>query len=104
LQKKCGKELEVKSQELRNPRLVIYNIPQDITLDNATQTIRAQNLELQLEESNITAKFIYRTKNKRNLVMEVNSHTRKKIMNTRMKIGWVICNIDDYTRKHMLQM
>ena len=94
---KCGKELEAKAQELRNPRLVIYNIPEDITLDNATQTIREQNSELQLEESNITAKFIYRTKkNTRNLVIEVNSHTRKKIMNTRTKIGWVICNIDDY--------
>jgi predicted fused transcriptional regulator/phosphomethylpyrimidine kinase len=54
-----------------------------------------KNSELQLEESDITAKFIYRTKrNTRNLVTEVNFHTRKKIMNTRMKIGWVICNVD----------
>ena len=95
---KCGKELEAKVQELRNPRLVIYNIPEDITLENATRTIREQNLELQLEEDAITAKFIYRMKrNARNLVVEVNSHTRKQIMNTRMKIGWVICNVNDYT-------
>ena len=53
---KCGKELEAKVQELRNPRLVIYNIPEDITLENATRTIREQNLELQLEEDAITAK------------------------------------------------
>ena len=84
---KCGKEFEVRAQELRNPRLVIYNIPEDITLDNATQIIREENSELQLEESDITAKFIYRTKrNTRNLVIEVNSHTRKKIMNSRKKI------------------
>ena len=37
---KCGKELEAKVQELRNPRLVIYNIPEDTTLENATETIR----------------------------------------------------------------
>jgi hypothetical protein len=36
---KCGKELEAKAQDLRNPRLVIYTIPEDITIDNATQTI-----------------------------------------------------------------
>jgi hypothetical protein len=94
---KCGKELKAKAQELRNPRVVIYDIPEDITLDNATQTIREQNSELQLEESDIISKFIYRTKrNTRNLVIEVNSHTRKKIMNSRTKTGWVICNVDDY--------
>jgi hypothetical protein len=37
---KCGKGLEAKAQELRNPRLVIYNIPVDITIVNATETIR----------------------------------------------------------------
>jgi hypothetical protein len=57
-----GKEPEAKAQELRNPRLVIYNIPVDITIDNATETIREQNSELQLEESDITNKFIYRKK------------------------------------------
>jgi hypothetical protein len=94
---KCGKELEAKAQELRNPRLVIYNIPEDMTIENATQTIREQNLELQLKDTDITAKLIYRMKrNTRNLVIEVNSQTWKKIMNTRMKIGWVICNVADY--------
>jgi hypothetical protein len=89
-----GKVLEAKAQKLRNPRLVICNIPEDITIDNATQTLREQNLELQLEESDVIDKFIYRTKkNTRNLVIEVNSHLRKKIMNTRTKIGWVICNV-----------
>jgi hypothetical protein len=33
---KCGKDLEAKIQERRNPRLVIYNIPDDITHENAT--------------------------------------------------------------------
>jgi hypothetical protein len=40
---KCGKELEAKVQELRNPRLEIYNIPEDITLEKATKTIREKN-------------------------------------------------------------
>ena len=94
---KCGKELETKVQKLRNPRLVIYNIPEDITIENAAKIIQEQNSELQLEERDITAKFFYITKKKaRNLVIEVNSHTRKQILNARMKIGWAICNVDDY--------
>ena len=94
---KCGNELEAKIQVLRNPRLVIYNIPEEITLENATKTIREQNPEQQLEERDIIPKFIYRTKrNARNLVIEVTCHTRKQILNTRMKIGWVICRVEDY--------
>jgi hypothetical protein len=45
----CGKELVAKVQELGNPRLVIYNIPENITLGNATKIIREQNSEPQLE-------------------------------------------------------
>jgi len=101
IKEKCRKELEDKVLEFRNPRFVIYNIPEDIALENATKTIWEQNSELQLEEDAITATFIYRTKrNARNLVVEVNFHTRKQIMNTRMKIGWVICNVNDYTHVH----
>jgi hypothetical protein len=36
----CGKELEAKVQELRNPRLVIYNIPVGITIEYATKALR----------------------------------------------------------------
>jgi len=28
----------------------------------------------------------------------VSSHTRKQTMNARIKIGWVICNVDDYVQ------
>jgi hypothetical protein len=95
--RKCGKELEAKVQELKNPRLIMYNIPEDITLENATKTKREKNSELQLEQRDFIAKFIYRTKrNARNLVIGVNSHTRKQILNTRIKTGWVICKVDDY--------
>jgi hypothetical protein len=93
----CGKGLVAKVQEFRNPRLITYYIPGDITLDNATKKIREQNSELHLEERDITTKFFYRTKRiTGNLVIEVNSHTRKKIRNTRGKIGWEICKADDY--------
>jgi len=43
---KCGEELEAKVQERRNPRLVVYNIPEVVTLKNATKTIREQNSDI----------------------------------------------------------
>ena len=91
------KELEAKVQEHRNPRFVIYNIPEDVTLENATKTICEQNSELQLEECDLIAKYIYRTKrNVRNMVTEVTAHAQNQLMNTRIKIGWVICKAVDY--------
>ena len=89
----CGKGLEAKVQVLRNPRLLIYNIPEE----NATKTKRELNSELQLGECDNVAKFIYTMKrNTRNPVTDVSSHTREQIMNTRMKIGWVKCKVNDY--------
>jgi hypothetical protein len=46
----------------RNPRLVIHNIPGEETLENVKKMIREQNSDIQLEESDLPAKYIYRTK------------------------------------------
>ena len=46
---KCG-ELEVNIQKPRNPRLVLLNIPEDITLENVEETFTLQNPELDLKE------------------------------------------------------
>ena len=31
---KCGNDLEVTASKLRNPRMVIYNVPQEINVEN----------------------------------------------------------------------
>jgi hypothetical protein len=94
---KCGEELEVNIQKLRNLRLDLLNIPDDITLENVEDTLTVQNPELDLKEGDIRAKFCYTTKREtRNLVIEVDSGTRKKLMQARIKLGWAICNVDDY--------
>jgi len=49
-------------RKLRNPRLVIYDIPEDITIQNIEDTIIAQNPELNLNKEDIIAKFAYFTK------------------------------------------
>jgi len=66
---KYGEELEVNTQKFINPKLVLLNILDDITLENAEETFTSQNPELDLKEGDIRAKFCYTTKRKtRNLL------------------------------------
>jgi ribosomal protein L7Ae-like RNA K-turn-binding protein len=63
INEKCGDILEAHIHKLRNPRLVIINIPEDITTDNLEDTLLAQNPDLDLVKGDIKAKFSYETKN-----------------------------------------
>jgi hypothetical protein len=82
---------------LRNPRLVIYNIPDDISTNNVEETILSQNPELNLTVRDINPKFVYETKRRiRNLVIEVSAQTRKHMIHKKIKIGWLICNLEAY--------
>jgi hypothetical protein len=93
---KC-EEIDVNIQKLRNPRLVLLNIPEDITLDNVEETLIRQNPESDIKVGDIKAKFCYTTKREtRNMVLEVDPSTRGKLLTSRIKLGWSICRIDDY--------
>ena len=97
IEETCGAELEVNIQKRRNPRLVLLSIPENIILGNVEHTLAKQNPELDIEEGGIRAKFCYTTKREtRNLVIEVDSGTRKKLIQSRIKLGWEICRVDDY--------
>ena len=94
---KCGGKLEVNIHRLRNPRLVILNIPEDISTGNLEDTLIAQNHDLNLKKGDIQAKFSYETKKHiRNLVMEVGARTRKQLLQKKVKLGWLICKIGNY--------
>jgi len=70
----CGDQLEVNVQKRRNPRLIIYNIPDVVALENAEDIMLSQNPDLKLQKGDIQTKFIFQTKrNTRNLVVEVNA-------------------------------
>jgi hypothetical protein len=98
IEETCGVELEVNIQKRRNPRLVLLGIPEDITIENIEETLAKQNPELDIKEGDIRAKFCYTTKPEtRNLVIEVDSGTRKKLIQARIKLGWAISRVDDYT-------
>ena len=96
IQERCGEELEINIQKLLNTRLVMLNIPSDITLENVKETLTQQNTELNLKDGNIDPKFSYTTKRGiKNLVIEVDSNTRKILLQNRIKMGWIICKVDD---------
>jgi hypothetical protein len=78
---KCGELLEINVHRRRNPRLIIYNVPDAVTPENAEDVILAQNPDLKLQEGDIQTKFTFKTKrNTRNLVIEVKSHTRRQLL------------------------
>ena len=96
---KCGDELEASGAKLRNPRLIIYNVPDEIQIENASEAIMHQNTELDLKDTDIVPKFLFKDKrNDNNLVIEVNSETRKKLLGRKIKIGWNMCTNEDYIK------
>jgi hypothetical protein len=93
---KCGDKLEVNIHRLKNPRLVIYNIPEDISIRNIEDTLLAQNPELNLKTGDINSKFMYETQRRtRNLLIEANAHTGKLLIQ-KVKPGWLFYSIEDY--------
>ena len=93
----CGDQVSIYVPELRKPRMIIYNVPNDVSVENAEETIKVQNPELNINEGDIVPKFIFKNKRESiNLVLEVKPDMRKKLLQTKLKIGWLICNVEDY--------
>lgn len=59
---KCGQHLEVTKHTLRKPKIIIYNVSEDLDLENASAVIIDQNPELKLNEEDIVAKYKFKTK------------------------------------------
>ncbi|PSN35470.1 hypothetical protein C0J52_20968 [Blattella germanica] len=99
IREKCCQQLDANIPKLWNPNLIVFNIPEDVTVENAEEIIINQNPELNLTAGDIKPKFIFNSKrNIRNLIIEVRSQTRKQILQTKLKIGWIICNAEDYVK------
>jgi len=73
----CGEELESYMAAIKNPRIIVFNVPEDITAENAAKDTVLQNSELNLNESEIKPKFVFEDRrNLKKLVMGVNSEIR----------------------------
>jgi hypothetical protein len=76
---------------------VIYNIAEHISIRNIEDTLLGQNPELNLKTGDMAAKFSYETNRRtRNLVIEVSAQTRKLLIKRKVKLGRLICSIEDY--------
>jgi hypothetical protein len=94
---KCIQLLDASIQKPRNPRLVIYNIPEEANMENTEQIITTRNPEIRLNDGEVAPKFTYRgNRNAMNMVIEVGPQTRHIILSTKLKLGWHICNARDY--------
>ena len=95
----CGDELEASTPRRRNPRLFIYNVPDELNIENAKELIMMQNSEMGLGKEDITPRYLFKDRRKaNNLVIEVNSMTRMKFLGKKMKLGWNMCNTEDYIK------
>jgi len=75
----------------------VFNVPEDITSQNAAQAIVSQHPELNLKENEIKPKFVFENRKKhKNLVIVVNSENRKRLVDKKLKIGWHACYSADY--------
>jgi len=94
---RLGDKIETHIQRPRKPRLKIINIPEEISTDNIQDTLMAQNPEIGEGKGEIIPKFAYKTKrHTRNIVIDVSAHTPKKLIDNKVKKGWINCSIEDY--------
>jgi hypothetical protein len=78
---KWGEDLQVTVTKLRKPRIIVHNVPQEVTVANLEETLLAQNPELGLVSGDIEARFTDRIKRGLvKMVIEVGSETRKKLL------------------------
>jgi len=76
-----GYRLETNLQKRRNPRLITYNITDEVKPENAEEIIFAQNTELALKKGDTTTKFFIKSKrNSRNLVTNLTPQTRRLML------------------------
>ena len=99
ISEQCSQLFEVNSAKLWKPSVIIFNVPEDLTTETAAETIMAQNPELNLSEGSITPKFTFKAKNNsHNLVAEVTPECWRVIAKKKLKIGWQVCNVDNYIK------
>jgi hypothetical protein len=68
----CGGQLEINILKRRNPRLILYNVPDALTPHNAEGIIITKKPNLNLQEGDIQTNYTFKTKkNTSNLLIVV---------------------------------
>jgi hypothetical protein len=67
-----------------------------MSVENFEETLVAQNPELSMRPGEFATRFKFSTKwGELNMVVEVGRETRKKLFQTKLKMGWLICSVGD---------
>ena len=99
INEKCGDAIEANEMKLRNPRMILYNVPEEMDMDQLKQAISEQNAELNITEDDFEPKFVFKDrKGSTNLVIAIKSEVRRAILGRKIKVGWHMCNVDDYIK------
>jgi len=68
-----------------------------MAVENFEQTLLDQNPELSIKPGDVAARFKFRTKGgDLHMVVEVGPEMRKKLLQTKLKMRWLICSVGDY--------
>lgn len=96
-------ELECSEPGQKNPRVVMFDVSNDLSLDDLTSILAEQNLDVVPQNERDDMKPLYKYPNRRNnkvnWVIEVSSKIRKKMVEKgRMYVGWESCRVADHVR------
>lgn len=95
----CRDNIKAEVGVKRRPRLIIYDIPDDINETNISEIVKEQNSDMFSEDSYFEPKYIISNrlnKSRRNIVVEVDGALRKKFLFHKIKIQWTVCRVADY--------
>lgn len=100
VEEKCDKVAPV-TPKLRNPRIVLYNIPNEIGPGEIWSTLQQQNQTLQEEEARMLFKLRSKTEGHCHWVAEVEPHVYREVMKRRGKLffQWTIINTKEYIKE-----
>ena len=80
--------MEISTQKRRNPRVIVYNVPDTLTTENAEATKLAQNSDLKLQEGDFQAKYTFKTRRKTtNLLIEMRPHASRQMLHYNVKLS-----------------
>ena len=90
---KCRGELEAHISMKRNPKIIIINTPEEIMMENEVEAVATQNEKL--ENGKEVMRPIRELMIKK-LIIEISSEQRTMILRKKIKLGWSMCNWEDY--------
>ena len=70
INEKCGNKVEANATKLTKPRLIVFCMPAELSVENTKEAILIQNVEISLKDDDLTPKCIFKDrKENKNLII-----------------------------------